>query len=149
MAWQQMTLEQRFWAQIEKTDSCWNWTGARNPRYGMIKRDGRRVGAHRVSWELANGAIPQGLWVLHRCDNPRCVRPDHLFLGNRLDNMRDMGAKGRNCTVGKSRFTHCPEGHAYDADNTLITNSGSRKCRACERARGARRRERIRSEKRL
>jgi hypothetical protein len=96
-------LAERFWAKVNKTDGCWEWTASRGPKgYGYFVRDGtRRPGrrsesAHRVSWEMAHGPIPEGLYVLHKCDNPPCVRPDHLFLGTKADNNRDMHQKGRN-----------------------------------------------------
>ena len=86
------TLAARFWAKVVKGASCWDWTGTRQPAgYGIIGK----VGAHRISWELHNGLIPSGLWVLHRCDNPGCVNPAHLFLGTNGDNVRDAIAKGR------------------------------------------------------
>jgi hypothetical protein len=90
---------QRFWAKVEKTDGCWVWTGGKFVRgYGSF-RPGRRgdasVRAHRFSWELTNGPIPEGMIVCHRCDNPSCVRPDHLFLGTNQDNTTDARRKGR------------------------------------------------------
>lgn len=86
------TLEERFLDKVNKTDACWMWVGARNKRgYGNIQG----VLAHRISWELYNGPIPDGLLVCHRCDTPGCVNPDHLFLGTHQDNSRDMIAKGR------------------------------------------------------
>ncbi len=86
----------QFWARVDTSGVCWVWTGAKNSGgYGDIRYDGRKVGTHRVAWELTNGPIPNGLWVLHRCDNPPCVRPDHLFLGTNTDNMRDRASKGR------------------------------------------------------
>jgi hypothetical protein len=88
-------LEVRFWAKVNKTDDCWLWTAATVAGYGAIGLRGKHIKAHRYSWELANGPIPDGLHVLHRCDNPPCVRPDHLFLGTHADNMADMSAKGR------------------------------------------------------
>lgn len=92
-------LAERFWARVVKTDTCWLWTGARGPGYpyGRIARPGEKesMGAHRASWELHYGPIPDGLCVCHRCDNPACVRPDHLFLGTLTDNWDDMRAKGR------------------------------------------------------
>jgi hypothetical protein len=102
-------IEQRFWTKVNKhgpipahmrhLGSCWLWTGSLVQRYGQIATviNGKRrpACAHRVSWELTRGAIPDGLSVLHRCDNPPCVRPDHLFLGTSVDNLADARAKGR------------------------------------------------------
>lgn len=95
----------RFWAKVDKTSSaCWLWTGYLfgSLGYGGISMSrGKRRGsqgpryAHRVSWELANGPIPPGQCVLHRCDVPRCVNPDHLFLGTHRQNMEDAARKGR------------------------------------------------------
>ena len=90
------TLRERFWAGVQKSDGCWTWTRSRFPQgYGQIKTPKGGRGAHRVSWMLHFGDIPDGLYVCHHCDNPRCVRPDHLFLGTARDNSLDMHAKGR------------------------------------------------------
>lgn len=88
----------RFWGRVRKSDTgCWLWLGWRLPSgYGMVRYEGRDVGAHRVSWELTHGALPAGAFVLHRCDNPPCVRPDHLFLGSAKSNTQDMLRKGRH-----------------------------------------------------
>lgn len=93
---------ERFWAQVNKTDGCWEWTGSLIDGYGSIRLNSKPGGsprAHRFSYELHCGPIPQGLQVLHHCDNRKCVRPDHLFAGTQTDNMRDMVAKGRNSDV--------------------------------------------------
>lgn len=73
---------------------CWEWSGGRNPvsGYGQTPEN---VAAHRVAWEIANGPIPDGQWVLHKCDNRPCCNPDHLMLGTQADNIADMKAKGR------------------------------------------------------
>lgn len=84
---------ERFWTQVKKTAQCWEWTG-------RVDRDGYGefypVQAHRFSWQLHNGSIPDGMCVLHRCDNPPCTNPDHLFLGTVTDNNNDRIAKGRS-----------------------------------------------------
>jgi hypothetical protein len=86
----------RFWLQVEKSDTCWLWRGsALSNGYGQIAHNRRHRLAHRVAWELAYGPIPDGLWVLHHCDTPRCVRPDHLFVGTHQDNNDDKVRKGR------------------------------------------------------
>lgn len=116
---------ERFWAKVDKDGPvpthlpslgpCWVWTRATTEwGYGVLRFSGRRWRAHRVAWEMANGDIPQGQLVLHRCDNPRCVKnvadesgPAHLFLGTNDDNMADMVAKGRGAgAVGERNGTH-------------------------------------------
>lgn len=94
------TLEQKFWARVQKSDGCWLWIGSRRDRrpqqnYGRFLLSGKFVYAHRWSWELHFGAIPDGLDVLHHCDTPPCIRPDHLFLGDHATNMADKARKGR------------------------------------------------------
>lgn len=96
-----MTDQERFWAQVSPdADSCWTWTGKTiRGGYGdfRVSVDGRlrHIIAHRWAWEDAHGPIPSGMLVLHRCDNPPCVNPAHLFLGTQQDNMDDQAAKGR------------------------------------------------------
>ena len=97
----------RFWLRVNKAGPipahaphlgpCWLWTGpVSGPmRYGVLSVERRNVYTHRYMYELACGPVPEGLFVLHRCDTPRCVRPDHLWLGTHTDNMRDSYVKGR------------------------------------------------------
>jgi len=90
-------MPERFWLKVERTDGCWLWQGGRmRAGYGVLGNLGL---AHRVSWNLHYGAIPENTMVLHHCDTPPCVRPDHLFLGTALDNTRDCIAKGRRIDV--------------------------------------------------
>lgn len=98
-----------FWARVDKTSSCWLWRGPTNGRYGRI---GRRTYAHRASYELAYGQIPRGQFVLHRCDTPLCVRPDHLFLGSAKENSEDAKEKGRVASGDRHGTRTRPESRA-------------------------------------
>ena len=106
------TLEARFWSKVEISagDTCWEWAGSclkKKLPYGQFSistRHGRKMWkAHRVSWALVFGNIPEGYLVLHRCDNPKCVRPSHLFLGTAEDNMQDMVRKKRHADISLER----------------------------------------------
>ena len=94
------SLEERFWAKVTKGDGCWEWNARTKPGkwpYGLLRlRRGKDVRAHRFSYELNVGPIPPGMMVCHKCDNPKCVRPDHLFVGTCKDNMQDCLSKGRH-----------------------------------------------------
>lgn len=99
---------ERFWGKVAfiPFHGCWEWTGS-NFTFGHGLFNLQRIPrmAHRISWTLINGAIPEGMNVLHHCDNPNCVNPDHLFLGTQADNIRDMCSKGRNsCGRGQTHY---------------------------------------------
>src|SRR3990167_3652620 len=94
-----MTLEERFWSKVDKSGDCWIWTGAKISGYPIFRVGNKLIRGHRYSWELCNGKIPEGLFACHHCDNPSCVRPDHIFLGTHTDNMRDARQKGRLKTL--------------------------------------------------
>ncbi len=88
---------QKFWTRVDRGEGCWLWRGAASPQgYGRFyPSTGQKLYAHRVSFDLNVGVIPNGLFVCHTCDVRLCVRPEHLFLGSHQDNMNDMNAKGR------------------------------------------------------
>lgn len=145
------TLEKRFWAKVPEKPSqgCWEFSAIGTDGYGQLwvgpvaigsLRANTQQKASRVSWQLHYGDIPEGLKVLHDCDNPKCVRPDHLFLGTAQDNSDDMRIKGR---AGNSKKEFCPHGHAYSPENTSLayyTNKvgetlTKRSCKQCCRLR--------------
>lgn len=101
------TIQERFESKFAKKDGCWEWVAHRNNMgYGKFALNGRMQYAHRVSYELYIGAIPNDLQVLHHCDNPACVNPSHLFIGTPSDNMRDCANKGRSAHPYGEKNTH-------------------------------------------
>lgn len=101
------TAEARFWEKVNKTNTCWEWTAHKLFNgYGRFNINGKTDYAHRISWQFATGKYPKGKQVLHSCDNPACVRPDHLFLGTLNDNMVDRNKKGRQANSNKLNCRH-------------------------------------------
>ncbi len=91
---------EQFWSKVDilGDDECWRWKVGNSGGYGQVRFNGRNQGAHIVAWELANGrTVPDGLWILHSCDNHWCVNPKHLRPGTSSDNMQDMSDRGRGC----------------------------------------------------
>lgn len=133
--------EDRFWSRVAiiPFHPCWEWIGGKAKNgYGVFysgERPGMSVKAHRFSWRLNFGSLPNELDVCHKCDNPGCVRPDHLFLGTHSDNMHDMASKGR--TRLKCRDA-CKHGHPFSPENTSHGIRGAyriRWCKTCARLR--------------
>lgn len=120
----------RFWSKVDKSGDCWVWTAyVQDSGYGWFRLQGRSVRAHRVSYELANGPIPEGLYVLHSCDNKLCVKPEHLRVGTHAENVREAVERGLNHNASK---THCVHGHEYTPGNTYRwRGSNKRGCRTC------------------
>lgn len=153
------TPEQRFWAHVDKTPSCWLWTGTLRNGYGRFNAgDDTYVSAHRWLFERERMVVPEGFDLDHLCHNldndcgggdpcrhRRCVRPDHLEIVTRQTN----SFRGRSFILARATQTHCINGHPYDEENTYIRTDGrTRDCRACGRlrwpARSLRRQERKR-----
>lgn len=134
-------LDSRACWQVVAT-GCWEWTAARNPwGYGKLKDpvSKRILGAHRVAYMAWVGDFDEELFVLHSCDNPPCINPEHLRLGTHEENMRDVRARRRHANTLK---THCSKGHEYTAENTRLERGGSaRRCRTCRTESESRRRK--------
>lgn len=133
---QRIPMEQRFWSKVNKTNGCWEWQAALDKDgYGRIGTPGKpsfSVKAHRYSWMLHFGDFDRRMLVCHHCDNPSCVRPEHLFLGTAKDNSQDMSRKQRG--KGQSKES-CVNGHPRDRANTYIRkdrDGRNRQCRACD-----------------
>lgn len=132
------SLAERFARFVQKSDGCWLWTGAKKATgYGFIRVVGVGMrGAHRIAYELANGPIPEGMVVRHTCDNPRCVRPDHLIVGTVADNVRDCAERGRRFHQRGYRRplkATCKRGHPMTPENTYSRPGRiqHRTCRIC------------------
>lgn len=132
----------------EPNTGCWLWTAALNNKgYGKIgayRSKGRYdwMLAHRASWFLFKGQLSDEMCVLHKCDTPACVNPDHLFLGTKGDNIRDAVHKGRDKPHNRAK-THCKRGHAFTVENTynyVFAGKAHRACKTCSSIEGGRRR---------
>jgi hypothetical protein len=125
---------EKFFLKVEKGPSCWIWTGSRAGKnhYGAFYLNGVKYRAHRFSFMIHVGEIPAGLEVLHRCDTPLCVNPDHLFIGTQKDNIHDAINKGRIYDGFLPKET-CKHGHPI-----IVTKQGKRECQTCKKEHGIR-----------
>lgn len=138
-----MALSERFYKKIspDPNSGCWLWIGAAfNHGYGQMRINGKIKSAHRASWEIHNGDIPNDLFVCHKCDVKLCVNPDHLFLGTNSDNMKDMNDKKRHGTKYKE---FCVNGHSRTHENLILNGkkSPNKRCRVCHNIQEANRRK--------
>ena len=124
-----ITPQDRFWAKVDFTDSCWLWiAGCNKWGYGKFYLNGRTRGAHRVAYEWCIGSIPEGLDLDHLCRIRNCVRPNHLEAVTEGENTKrgDTGIHERN-------KTHCPRNHEYMSINTYVDKRGKRNCKICNK----------------
>ena len=128
-----MRTDERFFAKVRERGACWVWRGGTGSGYGRFRSGGRNVGAHRYSWTLFKGPIPDGLQLDHLCRNRLCVNPDHLEPVTPHVNQKRMAAANPR--------TECKRGHGFSEENTYVhAKTGFRQCRTCnaERVRVAR-----------
>jgi len=121
----------RFWSKIDKTDSCWNWKGCLiGGGYGRYLVNGKPEPAHRVSYELTFGKIPEGLIIDHLCRNKKCVNPEHLEAVTYRENaLRGVGVG----QYTRHLLTHCKRGHEYTPENTYYRSNSNYKTRDCKK----------------
>jgi hypothetical protein len=122
-----------FWAKVQKGKTCWLWLGSPKGvnRYGQFAINRKIYSAHRVSYMMHFGEIPEGMCILHTCNNKRCVNPSHIRLGTQIDNMTSAAEDKLFHNHNKNK-THCSNGHEYTNSNTYWYK-GSRCCRTCNR----------------
>lgn len=147
-----MPLIERFFQKVDKSGSeaypdCWIWTGGRTSKdYGAFKyyQDRSAIGSHVSSYLFHIGEIPEGMLVRHRCDNPPCVNPEHLIIGSKSDNMKDMVERDRHGWVNRER-THCRRGHEFSVVGVKVSTKANgksfRTCKECSRMMDAKRRK--------
>lgn len=118
-------------------NQCRNFIGPIDKKgYGRVGYKGLVVYAHRLSWILTYGEIVNGLCVCHKCDNCKCINPDHLFLGTHKDNTQDMIRKGRRAkSCGRKKLDYCQKGHDFKNQNPIINKIGHKTCRICHNQR--------------
>jgi len=142
MVWnRRLDLLERFWKKVEKTDSCWNWTAYTIRGYGQFRYDGKGVYAHRFSYELLKGKIPDGLTLDHLCRNRKCVNPDHLEPVTNKENI----LRGEGITAKSARQTHCKNGHEFTLENTIRRKDqpNNRICKICNSERSKKYKKRL------
>ena len=135
----------RFFAKVDKTDTCWFWMAGLKDGYGAFRTaDMVTVRAHKWLWERVNGSTPKGLELDHQCDNRSCVNPNHLKAVTHTENVRRAPVRKRNWRTLK--ITHCPQGHEYSEENTYIPKHRfQRICKTCKNERLKKWRKRIAS----
>lgn len=139
------TVEERFWMQVERTDSCWNWIGGQNGNgYGQFQVEHRKVYVHRWAYERFVGPIPEGYQIDHLCRNRGCCNPAHLEPVTQRENQ----LRGQTLAALNSAKTHCPAGHELSGENLEPRNLPNRVCRACRRHRDRAYYQREKSKKR-
>ena len=135
-----VSMVSRFWAKVDKTEDCWNWTASTHrDGYGRLAKPGHNAGmvfTHRYAYELLVGPIPEGLELDHLCRNRACVNPDHMEpVTHAVNVLRGISPQAEN-----ARKTACHQGHPFSGTNLYVYPGGGRHCRACRKARDRARR---------